>query len=512
MLEHRRANLALIALSVSTFTYITTEVLPVGLLTLMADDLHRSRSQVGLLMTGYAVVVVLMSLPLARVTRRIPRRLLLGVTLGVFSAATLVSALAPGYEVLLAARLVVGLSQALFWSIVASTATSLFPPSRRGRTVARMSLGAALAPVLGVPLGTWIGQQAGWRVAFLVMALVGVATCAMVVAFLPKVAPEADSASRGATPSLRRYVILMLCTAIGVTGAMTAQTYVTPYLLDVTGFAASSLGPVLLLTGSAGFLGAAVVGRFLDGYPWFALLVPWILIAASLTLLYSLGTLKFVAVAALAFIGFGYSAMAAAVQNRILLVAPGSTDIGSAGGSSAFNVGIATGSFLGGAIIDHAGVRAVALAGAIITAAAVLLLLAEPRLARDRSQRDHAEPDRLQRDHAEPDRLQRDHTEPDGPQPNDPQLGRAEPGRAEPGRPQPDGPQRDRPSPTAPSPTARSATAPSPTAPSPTAPSPTAHSPMARGATAQSPDDRRPRVERRPDLRRASPRRPCGRR
>ncbi|MFB9447983.1 MFS transporter, partial [Dactylosporangium vinaceum] len=403
MLEHRRANLALIALSVSTFTYITTEVLPVGLLTLMADDLHRSRSQVGLLMTGYAVVVVLMSLPLARVTRRIPRRLLLGLTLGVFSAATLVSALAPGYEVLLAARLVVGLSQALFWSIVASTATSLFPPSRRGRTVARMSLGAALAPVLGVPLGTWIGQQAGWRVAFLVMALVGVATCAMVVAFLPKVAPEADAASRGATPSLRRYVILMLCTAIGVTGAMTAQTYVTPYLLDVTGFAASSLGPVLLLTGSAGFLGAAVVGRFLDGYPWFALLVPWILIAASLTLLYSLGTLKFVAVAALALIGFGYSAMAAAVQNRILLVAPGSTDIGSAGGSSAFNVGIATGSFLGGAIIDHAGVRTVALAGAIITAAAVLLLLAEPRLARDRPQPDHAEPDRSQRDHAEPD-------------------------------------------------------------------------------------------------------------
>ncbi|WP_433615732.1 MFS transporter [Dactylosporangium sp. CA-139114] len=382
MLEHRRANLALAALAVSTFTFVTTEILPVGLLTLMADDLHRSRSEVGLLMTGYAAVVVLMSFPLARLTQRVPKRLLLGTTLGVFSAATLVTAIAPGYEVLLAARLVVGLSQALFWSIVASTATSLFPPSQRGRTVARMSIGAALAPVLGVPLGTWLGQQAGWRVAFLVMAVVGVATCAVVVALVPSAAPEADSASRGAHPSRRRYVLLVLCTAIVVTGALTAQTYVTPFLLDVTGFAAATLGPLLLVTGSAGFLGTLVVGRFLDRYPWLALVVPMALICLALVVLYALGTMKAAAIVALALNGFAYSAMAAAVQNRILLVAPGSTDLASAGGSSAFNVGIATGSFVGGVIIDHAGVRSVALAGALIAVVAVALLLAEPHLTR----------------------------------------------------------------------------------------------------------------------------------
>ncbi|WP_426511657.1 MFS transporter [Dactylosporangium sp. McL0621] len=384
MLEQRRANLALAALSISTFTFVTTEILPVGLLTLMADDLHRSESQVGLLMTGYAAVVVLMSLPLAHLTRRVPKRLLLGVTLGVFSAATLVSAVAPGYEVLLGARLVVGLTQALFWSIVASTATGLFPPSQRGRTVARMSIGAALAPVLGVPLGTWLGQQAGWRFAFLVMAVVGVATCAVVVALVPAAPPEADAASRGAAPSRRRYVLLVLSTAIVVTGALTAQTYVTPYLLDVTGFAAATLGPLLLVTGAAGFLGTIAVGRFLDRYPWPALVAPMALIALALLLLYSLGTLKAAAIVALALNGFAYSAMAAAVQNRILLVAPGSTDLASAGGSSAFNVGIAAGSLLGGLIIDHAGVRSVALAGAIITAVAVALLLAEPRLTRTR--------------------------------------------------------------------------------------------------------------------------------
>ncbi|WP_432989033.1 MFS transporter [Dactylosporangium sp. CA-233914] len=384
MLEHRRANLALAALSISTFTFVTTEILPVGLLTLMADDLNRSRSQIGLLMTGYAVVVVLMSFPLARLTQRVPRRLLLGLTLGVFSAATLVTALAPGYGVLLGARLVVGLTQALFWSIVASSATGLFPPSQRGRTVARMSIGAALAPVLGVPLGTWLGQQVGWRFAFLVMAVIGVATCAVVVALVPGATPEAEAASRGAAPDRRRYVLLVLCTAIGVTGALTAQTYVTPFLLDVTGFAAATLSPLLLVTGAAGFLGTVVVGRFLDRRPWLALVTPLALIVVTLLVLYSLGTLKPVAIMALAANGFAYSAMAAAVQNRILIVAPGSTDLASAGGSSAFNVGIASGSFLGGVIVDQAGVRSVALVGAAITAAAVLLLLAEPRLARPR--------------------------------------------------------------------------------------------------------------------------------
>ncbi|HTJ35989.1 MAG TPA: MFS transporter [Dactylosporangium sp.] len=385
MVDHKRANLALAALSVSTFTFVTTEILPVGLLTLMADDLHRSRSQVGLLMTGYAVVVVLLSLPLARITQRVPRRLLLGGTLGVFSAATLVTALAPGYGVLLGARLVVGATQALFWSIVATTATSMFPPQRRGRTVARLSIGAAVAPVLGVPLGTWLGQQAGWRAAFLVMAAVGAATCAALVAWLPAHRPGTPAVIvRGSAPDGRRFLILVLCTAIGVTGAMTAQTYVTPFLLDVTGFAPDTLGPLLLVGGVAGLAGTVVVGRFLDRHPYLAHVVPMALLAAAMLAMYWLGGLAVAAVAALAVCGLSYSAMAAAVQNRVLMLAPGSADVASAGTSSAFNVGIAAGSLLGGVIIDGPGVRATALAAGLLVLAAVALLLAEPLLARRR--------------------------------------------------------------------------------------------------------------------------------
>jgi predicted MFS family arabinose efflux permease len=111
----RRASAALLMLSVGTFSYVTIEVLPIGLLTVMADDLHRSRSQIGLLVSGYAAVVVLMSIPLTRLTRRWPRRSVLSGTLAVVAVANLLAAAAPTYEVLFGARLVTALSQALFW-------------------------------------------------------------------------------------------------------------------------------------------------------------------------------------------------------------------------------------------------------------------------------------------------------------------------------------------------------------------------------------------------------------
>ncbi|MGI5243438.1 MFS transporter [Dactylosporangium sp. CA-139066] len=382
MLGHKRANLALTALAVSTFSFVTTEILPVGLLTLMADDLQRSRSAVGLLMTGYAVVVMVLSLPLARLTQRVPRRLLLSGTLGVFAAANLVTALAPGYGVLLGARLVVGATQALFWSIVASTATTLFPPQRRGRTVARLSVGAALGPVLGVPLGTWLGQQAGWRAAFLAMAAVGAVTCAALVALLPAHERGTEAVVvRGSAPDARRFAILVVAVAICVTGALTLQTYVTPFLLDVSGFAPDALGPLLLAAGLAGLAGTVAVGRFLDRYAYLALVVPLVLLCAGLLAMYWLGGLGPAAVAALALCNLSYGAMAAAVQNRVLMVAPGSADVASAGTSSAFNVGIAAGSLVGGMIIDGPGVRSTALVGGALTLLAVVLVLAEPVLA-----------------------------------------------------------------------------------------------------------------------------------
>src|SRR5215217_5168968 len=161
---------ALVAMAVATFVYVTTEILPIGLLLLISADLGVSPSAAGLLVTWYGLVVVVASLPLTQLTRRVPRRPLLSGLLAVFVLATWGSALASSYEVLLAARVVTALSQALFWSVVVPTAAGLFRPQVRGRVVAVVLGGVSLAAVLGLPIGTWLGQQFGWRTAFVALS------------------------------------------------------------------------------------------------------------------------------------------------------------------------------------------------------------------------------------------------------------------------------------------------------------------------------------------------------
>ncbi|MEJ3746180.1 MFS transporter [Actinomycetes bacterium KLBMP 9797] len=380
MVPRRRATAALAALSAAACCYVTAEILPVGLLTVMAADLHRSHAQVGLLVTGYAVVVVIASFPLVRVTQRVPRRHLLAAALAVLAVATAATALAPSYPVLFAARLATALSQALFWAIAAPAVLGLFPPEVRGRMMARLSVGASLAPVLGVPTGTWLGQQLGWRAAFAALAAVCLVICAAVTALVPTVAPADGGAARGTAPDRRRYGILILLTALGVTGALTAYTYVTPFLLEVSGFAAAALGPLLLVAGLAGLGGPLLVGRVLDRYPAVGLLVPMGLLTAALLALFAVGGFPVAAIAMLALTSLAYGALPPAIAHRAFLVAPGSTDMASAGVSAAFNVGIASGSLLGAALIGWTGVRSVALAGALLTATALAVALTDIRL------------------------------------------------------------------------------------------------------------------------------------
>lgn len=384
-LSSRRANAALVFLGVSTFSFVTVEVLPIGLLTVIADDLGRSRSQVGLLVTGYATVVVLASIPLARLTHQLPRRLVLAGTLGVLTVATGLSAVAPSYELLFASRLVIALAQALFWAIAPPIATGLFPPELRGRVVARLAIGTALAPILGIPLGTWLGEQAGWRVPFVVMTVLGAAACAGIVALLPRAEVQDSPSRRGSSPDLRRYVVLLVTCAVGVTGFLTFNTYVTPFLLDISGFSSGVLGPMLLASGAGGLAGTLIVGRVLDRFPWGATVLPLGVIGVGLFGLYALGQVQVVTVGLIAVIGLAFSGFAVAAQSRTLQVAPGSTDIASAGTSSAFNVGIAAGAFVGGALIDTTTVRAVALVGGLLAAAGALVMLSEPLLVRRRA-------------------------------------------------------------------------------------------------------------------------------
>ena len=382
-----RAMGTLVALSLATFAFVTTELLPVGLLTVMAQNLDRRPAEVGLLVTGYAVVVAVASLPLTHLTHRIPRRVLLSATLAILCLGSVATAAAPSYGVLFAARLAVALSQALFWSIVVATVAGMFPPGRRGRMVARLAIGTSLAPVLGIPAGTWLGQQAGWRAAFVAMAVISFITCVAVTMLLPTVRPEEGGAARGSEPSRRGYLVLLVTTAVTVTGFLTFNTYITPFVLDVSGFHPSTLGPLLSVFGVAGVVGTLVVGRFLDRWPRGTHLVSLTTLCTALLVLWIGGSSSPVAVAGLAASGAAFSGFVTSIQQRTLQVAPGNTDLAAAGVSTVFNAGIAAGSLQGSVLLSTYGVRITPLAAAILAGIAVAVTFAEHRRERRASGR-----------------------------------------------------------------------------------------------------------------------------
>ncbi|MFI7061238.1 MFS transporter [Kribbella sp. NPDC050124] len=381
----RRTQAVLAALGAGTFSYVTIEILPIGLLTVIAADLGRSRSEIGLLVTGYAVLVALAAIPLARLTLGLPRRLVLGATLGLMAVGAAVSAAAPTYEVLLVGRLLTALSHALFWSIIFPIATGLFPPALRGRVVAKLSIGSALAPVVGIPLGTWLGEQAGWRLPFALMAVVAAATGLAVLALLPHSSAEETAPRRGTARGNRRYGVLVASTSVGVAGFLTFNTYVTPFLLDVGGFGTGALAPILLACGLGGLAGTLLIGRLIERDPWVAVVLPLALVGASLLGLYSVGHEQAPTVLLIALVGMAFSMLAVGILSRTLLVAPGSLDLASAGTNVAFNVGIAAGGLIGGVLLDNTGVRSVALVGGLLAIVALTAMTAdEPVLARGR--------------------------------------------------------------------------------------------------------------------------------
>ncbi|HSK96138.1 MAG TPA: MFS transporter, partial [Euzebyales bacterium] len=356
---------ALAALSVGAFAYVTAEALPIGLLLHIAGDLGVSTSAAGLLVTCYGAVVVLASIPLTVLTRHVPRRLLLSVVLAVFVVATVLSAVATSYGLVLAARMVGALSQAQYWAVVVPTAAGLFAPRVRGRVVAVVFAGGTAAIVLGVPAGTWLGDVAGWRMAFLALGAVGAATLAAVALLMPPAPAGQGHAAQGAAPDAARYGVLILVAALASAGAFTAYTYVAPFLTDVSGFPPSAISPILLGRGAASMVGVVISGIVVDRRPRLAMTVPVALQAVALIGLFALGDHAIAAIGLLAFAGMALAALTSALGSRVLELAPGRSDLASAGASTAFNVGITTGALVGGLLLPGFGVRGTVLVGGL---------------------------------------------------------------------------------------------------------------------------------------------------
>lgn len=388
-----KARLALAALALTTFIYVTTETLPIGLLPQIADGLGTSKSTVGLLVTAYGLVVVVATLPLTRLTRRWPRRRLLGVLLVVFVAGTAVSALAPSYPVLLGARISIALSQAVFWAVVTPAAASLFPPATRGRAVSVLYAGSSAAPLLGVPIGTWLGQQAGWRVSFFALSAIGLLVLLAVMTLMPEMAAGDSDADRGAAPDRGRFRSLVVTTAVTVTGAFTAYTYVSPFLTEVSGFAETTVGPILLVLGVFDLGGVIAVGFLVARHGWATMVTLIGLQAVALAVQFAFGADQVVAVAGMALASLCLAGTAATLGARVLELAPGGTDLAGAATSTAFNVGITAGALTGSLLVSTTGLRSVALAGSVFSVIAFAVTLAEPLFSSRRRATVHSVPE-----------------------------------------------------------------------------------------------------------------------
>jgi DHA1 family inner membrane transport protein len=363
------------ALMLAAFTFNTTENLPVGLLSLMADDLRVSLAAVGALVTGYGLTVAVGSLPLAHVTRAVPRRYLMTGLLTVLAAACWVCALtAVSYGLLLAARVATALAQALFWAVMGPIAVGLFPPERRGRIIGLLSVGGSLATVGGVPAGTWLGGHSGWRMPFAVLGALAVVSLIAVAVLLPTSRPRESHAAYGAAPDRRRFAVVLATTALSVTGAFTGFTYLVAFLDEVSGFGRDAVSAVLMAFGAAGLAGVAVTGPLLDRWPRATLTVPVTGQTVALLGLYAAGSSQVATVALLMLLGASVAPAFMATQSQVLRVAPGRTETALAANSAAFNVGVAAGALLGGVLLPLTGTRGTFLVGGLLTAVALVVL------------------------------------------------------------------------------------------------------------------------------------------
>jgi DHA1 family inner membrane transport protein len=376
-----RAVVPLVALALSTFTFVTAETLPIGLLPLIAADTGTSIPQAGMLVTAYGLVVVLTSVPLTKITHRIPRRLLLCTLLAVFVAGTAASAFLDGYGPLMAARIVVGLSHALFWPVVTPAAAALFEARLRPRALSFLYAGSSLGVLAGVPAGTWLGQRTSWQVAFLAVSGVGLLILVTIVAFMPRTPPGAEETAVGARPDAGRYWAIVVHTALAVAGSFTMFTYVSPFLIEVTGLGAQAVSPMLFVRGLAGLIGVFVAGWLVARNAWLTSALMVGLQALGLLAQWAFAESAAASVVTLAAAGFTLSGLATALGVRALDVAPGSTDMAAAGTSTAFNVGIAGGALLGGVLIPASGFRSVALAGAVLSLLAFVVVMLEPKVS-----------------------------------------------------------------------------------------------------------------------------------
>lgn len=371
-----KLNPGLLALSLGAFGIGVTEFAPMGMLPLIAKDLGVSIPTAGLLISAYALGVVIGAPVMTLSAARVPRRTLLIALVGIFTVGNLLAAMSNTYTMLLAARILTSFNHGAFFGVGAIVAASLVPAERRAGAVATMFLGLAIANVVGVPLATWAGGHLGWRASFWGISGLGVATMATLRLTLPPLpAPEGGGAMAELRVLARGPVLGALgLTVIGASAMFTVFTYITPILREATQASLGFVTAMLVTYGLGLTVGNWIGGRFADRSVDRTLIVTLASLAAILVAFAVLMPFR-LPVAILIFLwGVASFALVPPLQVQVMQAAADAPNLASAMNIGAFNLGNAIGAALGGGVIASGlGYPAVALAGA---AAAALGLVA----------------------------------------------------------------------------------------------------------------------------------------
>ncbi|MBY5147581.1 sugar transporter [Enterobacter hormaechei] len=365
--SRRVAWLRVVTLAIAAFIFNTTEFVPVGLLSDIAASFHMETAQVGIMLTIYAWVVALMSLPFMLLTSQMERRKLLIGLFVVFIASHVLSFMAWNFTVLVISRVGIAFAHAVFWSITASLAIRLAPAGKRAQALSLIATGTALAMVLGLPIGRIVGQYFGWRTTFFAIGMGALITLVCLIKLLPKL-PSEHSGSLKSLPLLMRRPALMsiyLLTVIVVTAHYTAYSYIEPFVQVVAGFSANFATVLLLILGGAGIIGSILFGKL--GNKHASVLVSsaiGLLLACLLLLMPAAGSESHLAILSL-FWGVAIMIIGLGMQVKVLALAPDATDVAMSLFSGIFNLGIGAGALVGNQISLYVSMSAIGYLGAI---------------------------------------------------------------------------------------------------------------------------------------------------